>query len=160
MSNKDFFISYNKNDVQWAEWIAWVLEAKGYQTVIQAWDFRPGNNFILKMQEAASQCQRTIAVLSQDYLNSAFTQPEWASAFVHDPTGNQSTLLTVRVKPCELEGLLKPLIYIDLLDKPADEAEEALLQGVQLGRAKPNQAPVFPGAAAKTVPFPGNRVNP
>jgi hypothetical protein len=29
---KDFFISYNKTDRQWAEWIAWQLEGAGYTT--------------------------------------------------------------------------------------------------------------------------------
>jgi TIR domain len=33
---KDFFISYNKADLQWAEWIAWTLEESGYIVVIQA----------------------------------------------------------------------------------------------------------------------------
>ena len=47
---KDFFISYTKTDKAWAEWIAWTLEAAGYSTVIQAWDFRPGSNFVLEMQ--------------------------------------------------------------------------------------------------------------
>jgi len=35
-----FFISYNKADKTWAEWIAWILEEAGHNTVIQAWDFR------------------------------------------------------------------------------------------------------------------------
>ena len=39
---KNFFISYNKADRQWAEWIAWLLEEQGPLTVIQAWDIRPG----------------------------------------------------------------------------------------------------------------------
>ena len=60
--HKDFFISYNGADRQWAEWIAWQLEAAGYTTVIQAWDFRPGSNFVLEMQKASEQVERTIAV--------------------------------------------------------------------------------------------------
>ena len=40
---KDFFISYNKADRAWAEWIAWHLEETGgYSVAIQAWDFGPG----------------------------------------------------------------------------------------------------------------------
>jgi hypothetical protein len=30
--HKDFFISYNKADRRWAEWIAWQLEETGYTT--------------------------------------------------------------------------------------------------------------------------------
>jgi hypothetical protein len=50
----DFFISYTQEDRSWAEWIAWVFEEKGYAVTIQAWDFRPGGNFVLDMQKAAS----------------------------------------------------------------------------------------------------------
>jgi hypothetical protein len=45
----DFFISYNRADAQWAEWIAWQLEAAGRTTFLQAWDFRPGSNFVQAM---------------------------------------------------------------------------------------------------------------
>src|SRR5829696_4725671 len=43
----DFFISYTGADQAWAEWIAEQLEAAGYTTLLQAWDFRPGENFVL-----------------------------------------------------------------------------------------------------------------
>ena len=59
---KDFFISYNRADKSWAEWIAWQLEDAGYTTVIQAWDFRPSSNFVLEMHKAVTEAQRTIAV--------------------------------------------------------------------------------------------------
>ena len=78
---KDFFVSYTGVDRQWAEWIAWVLEEAGHTVVLQAWDFRPGSNFVLAMQQAAEQAERTIAVLSPDLLASRFTAPEWAAAF-------------------------------------------------------------------------------
>jgi TIR domain len=40
----DFFISYPVADRAWAEWIAWQLKEARYATVLQAWDFRPGDN--------------------------------------------------------------------------------------------------------------------
>ena len=51
---KDFFISYNRADRTWAEWIAWQLEEAGYTTVLQAWDFGPGSNFALKTRHPSS----------------------------------------------------------------------------------------------------------
>ena len=42
----DFFISYTAVDSSWAEWVAWTLEDAGFSTVIQAWDFRAGRNFV------------------------------------------------------------------------------------------------------------------
>ncbi len=41
------------------------------------------------MQEAAAQTDFTIAVLSETYIKSEYTQPEWAAAFSQDPTGKK-----------------------------------------------------------------------
>ena len=83
----DFFISYTAADKDWAEWVAWVLDESGATTTLQAWDFGAGSNFALEMHRAAGEAQRTIAVLSPDYLKSKFGAAEWAAAFIDDPTG-------------------------------------------------------------------------
>ena len=111
----DFFISYNSADRTWAEWIAWQLEEAGYTTVLQAWDFRPGSNFVLEMQRVATEAERTIAVLSPDYLGALFTHPEWAAAFAQDPTGEKGTLVPVRVRECNLEGLLGHGVFDEIV---------------------------------------------
>jgi tetratricopeptide (TPR) repeat protein len=140
---KDFFISYNKANKAWAEWIAWTLEESGYSVVIQAWDFRPGENFVLKMQEAAAGTRQTIAVLSEDYLKAEYTHPEWAAAFARDPQGKQRVLIPIRVKECDPEGLLASIIYIDLVGHAEEEARKEIIEGLKK-RAKPNEAPAFP----------------
>ena len=73
--SKVFFISYNGTDKAWAEWIAWQLEEAGFSTILQAWDFRPGANFVLKMQETSKEAEKIIAVLYPNYLNAVYTQP-------------------------------------------------------------------------------------
>ncbi|MHB8068046.1 MAG: FxSxx-COOH system tetratricopeptide repeat protein [Desulfobaccales bacterium] len=155
---KDFFISYNKADKAWAEWIAWELEAAGYTTIIQAWDFRPGGNFVLEMHQAAQKARRTLAVLSPDYLTSQFTQPEWAAAFAQDPTGAKGILVPVRVRELDLEGLLGQIIYLNLIGLDEEASRNALISGIEQRRAKPSSAPKFPGAARpKEAPrFPGS----
>ena len=143
---RDFFVSYNSKDLQWAEWIAWELEEAGYSVFIQAWDFLPGGNFVLDMQHATSQ--RTIAVLSENYLNAQFTHSEWAAAFAQDPTGRRGMLLPVRVGKCEPTGLLKSIVYIDLLGLDRAEARRQLLSrvgGMTRQRNKPGVPPDFPG---------------
>src|SRR5664280_2722718 len=65
-SNRDFFISYTSVDRAWAVWIAVELEKAGYTTVIQAFDFRPGSDFVHEMQTAVQNTRRTIAVLSPE----------------------------------------------------------------------------------------------
>lgn len=142
---KDFFVSYNRADRAWAEWLAWQLEAASYTTVIQAWDFRQGGNYVLDMQRAIEGAQRTLIVLSPDFLASQYTAPEWAAAFAKDPTGAQGRLLPVRVRDCQPTGLLAQIVYIDLVGtKDRDEARQRLLAGAASGRVKPDQEPGMP----------------
>ncbi|HYO49723.1 MAG TPA: FxSxx-COOH system tetratricopeptide repeat protein [Chloroflexia bacterium] len=158
---KDFFISYNKADRNWAEWIAWQLEEAGYSVVIQAWDFRPGSNFVLEMDKAAREAERTIAVLSEDYLKAIFTHPEWSAAFAKDPQGSKQALVPVMVRECNAEGLLNQIVHIRLFELDKQTALQELLAGVKLGRGKPLIEPGFPGAKAQPrlipmqPPFPG-----
>ena len=155
---KDFFVSFNKADRSWAAWIAWTLEEAGYQVVYQDWDFLPGQDFILNMQEAASNSRKTVMVLSDSYLQADFTQPEWTAAFVQDPRGDKRKLIAFRVAACSPPGMLAARIYADLVGLPPDEAKAAVLRAVSDElRAKPAVAPPFPGmAAAPAQPrFPG-----
>jgi TIR domain-containing protein len=153
---KDFFVSYTSADKTWAEWIAWQLEAAGYSVVIQAWDFRPGENFVVEMQTAASEAERTLLVLSDDYLKSSFGRSEWAAAFAQDPTGASRRVVPVRVKPCEPDGLLRAIIFVDLVGLSDEDARARLLEGVDHDRAKPETAPEFPGGAGAPA-FPGGQ---
>jgi tetratricopeptide (TPR) repeat protein len=160
---KDFFISYTGIDQQWAEWIAWQLESSGLTTVMQAWDFHAGGNFVLQMQEALVTTERTIAVLSPSYLEKAYTKPEWAAVFADDPTGTEGLLIPVRIKECELQGLHKAIVYIDLVNLKNDKAKSHLLQRIEQTtehtRLKPDTEPVFPGSAVHSMKkeprFPG-----
>ena len=153
MPTKDFFISYSNNDEKWAEWIAWQLEEAGYTTDIQAWDFAPGSDFVKKMHDATINAERTIAVLSNDYLESAFAQAEWGVAFSRDPKGEKGILVPVRVGECSPEGLLRSRVYIDLVGLTPAVAKNKLLKGIGQDRTrpvlesrqKPDKKPKFPG---------------
>lgn len=145
---KDFLISYNRNDRQWAEWIAWQLEESGYTTVIQAWDFGAGSDFVEEMDQAASQTLRTVAVLSDHYLASEYCAAEWHAAFADDPTGKLRKLVPVRVRECDPEGLLKVRNYIDLVGLDEAAAKEMFLAKLKNERTKPTSAPPFPAPSA------------
>ena len=147
-----FFVSYTGDDRDWAEWIAWELEAAGHAAIIQAWDFRPGNNFVLEMDEA-TKADHTIAVLSPSYMKAVYTKPEWAAAFAQDASGRRRKLIPVRVRSTELTGLLTQIVYIDLVGKDEVKARGELLSGVTEGRAKPQRVP-FPGLTVEPA-FPG-----
>ncbi|NWJ48743.1 MAG: tetratricopeptide repeat protein [Chloroflexi bacterium] len=146
---KDFFISYNKADKSWAEWVAWYLEAAGYSLTIQAWESLAGTNFVGYMHNAIISSQRIIAILSDNYLNSLYTLPEWAAFFADDPTGRQRLIIPVKVAECDPNklGLLKAIARINLVGKEEASAREELLEEIRKVLAetgKPTTAPPFP----------------
>jgi hypothetical protein len=153
----DFFISYTHADTAWAEWISYVLEEEGFSVIIQAWDFRPGKNFVLEMQNAAAKAERTLMVLSPDYLQSQFASPEWASAFGQDPQGQSAKLVPVMVRSCQPTGLLTSIVQIRIVGLDEKAAREKVLTGIDQKRAKPSARPPFPGTGAHVEhkDFPG-----
>ncbi len=109
---KDYFISYSHLDEKWAEWIAWEVENLGFSIIMQKWDFTPGTNFVLEMQSAAVSAKRIILILSNNFLKSNFTGPEWAAFFARDPDGSKRFILPIRIEDCTPSGLLGQIIYL------------------------------------------------
>ncbi|WP_264482881.1 TIR domain-containing protein [Streptomyces pinistramenti] len=145
----DFFISYSPADEQWASWIAWTLEEAGYRTVIQAWDFVAGTNFIDFMDRGVSESVAVIAVLSGHYGRSTYGRMEWQAALRAEPEEPERKLLTVRVEDIPIEGLLATITYVDLVGVADPETARGLLltrvgQAVE-GHARPGQRPGYPG---------------
>jgi TIR domain len=155
---RDFFISYTGTDITWAEWIADTLEQAGYTTVLQAWDFRPGENFIERMNQALAEATRVLAVLSPAYFASQYARDEWTAALVRE-RDQPDRLLPVRVATCKLPALLANRVYIDLVGLDEDHAVTRLRTGVDSGRAKPPGRRPYPASLAKAVAtaFPGRR---
>jgi hypothetical protein len=150
----DFFVSYAQADQTWAEWIAWQLEAAGYSTVLQAWDFVAGGDWIYQMQRATVATRRTIAVLSSAYLESVYSGAEWRVAFANDPTGEQGLLLPVRVEQVQPPGLLQTRVYVDLVGLSRQTARTRLLEGVR-PPGRPQREPPFPGSRPRDLAVTG-----
>ena len=137
------------------------MQAEGYSVILQAWDFRPGGNFVLQIDAAIKTTRRTVAVLSPDYLNpnAIYSYQELAATLVQDPAGPQGKVLPARVRECKPGGLLAPITYIDLVDLDSAAARSALLSGVRQSRNLPSIEPLFPGQASAMLPqtpsFPG-----
>ena len=120
--NVDFFISYSGHDEAWAVRIAGWLEEDGHSIRYQKGDCLPGTDFVRWMHKAVARAERTLAVLSPNYLTSDYTEAEWAAAWRKDPTGKRGTLVPVRILDCEPGGLLGTISYIDLVGLSADAA--------------------------------------
>jgi hypothetical protein len=147
----DFFITYSGKDEHWATWIAATLEAAGYTTTIQKWDFRPGDNFIAAMDHALTTCSHTIGVLSPSYLASVFTRAEWTAAYQQAVAGKPRAYIPVRIANCELTPLLGTLAYVDLVDIGEPEARRRLLAGVAERVLRDPADSSYPGGASEGV---------
>lgn len=151
--SRTYFISYNQADKEWAEWIAWIIEEEiGYKTIIQAWDFLPGNSWTEQMYSNLKKCTAVIAVLSDDFLKSKFAASEWQSAFAQDPIGEKRFLIPIRVKECKPDVLLNERIYVDLVGKEKSVSKKLIKDAIIGKRTKPIKEPKFPG---EEPPFPG-----
>jgi hypothetical protein len=152
--DREFFLSFTGADRPWAVWLLAELDAAGYSSVSQLRDFVAGSNFAVEMDQAARRARRTLGVLSPQALQAPFVRQEWAQRLAGDPTGEQRALMLVRVEPCEPEGLLGPVVYIDLvgLDEAAARARlrEELAAAVRGQRPLPAKAE-FPGGGPAAV---------
>lgn len=141
---KDFFISYNISDIAWAEWVAWVLEENNYSVTISAWDFRPGGNIVLDINQAIEDCQKTIIILSEDYLKAKEQQAEWASTFIQDPISSERKLIPIKVAHCHPKGILGGISQINLIGLESDAAKDLILESLRAERRKPILEPIYP----------------
>ncbi|MEU6735961.1 TIR domain-containing protein [Streptomyces physcomitrii] len=155
-----FFISYSPADEAWASWIAWTLEEAGFRTVIQAWDFVAGSNFIDYMDRGVSESAAVIAVLSRNYQGSRYGRMEWQAALRSEPDQPDRRLLTVRVDEAPVEGLLATITYVDLVGVPdARTARGLLLTRVEQavdGHARPGSSPSYPGGRSSATAASGH----
>jgi len=141
------FISYTHADEPWAKWIAAVLDEAGHEIILQASSFRPGENFVLRMQEAASSTDHTLVVLSSRYLGSGFGAVEWTAAFAADPTGVNRKLIPIAIEPIIAAGLWKAIIRVELYGKTEEAARGLLLDAVG------------PQYSRVNAPFPESRIS-
>ena len=130
---KDFFISYTGSDVKFATWVAEILEKNKYSVTIQAWDFRPGDNFVSKINEALKECKQLIIILSNKYLESGWCEIEWTSKFAEQVKLKETRIIPIRIEPINTlnQGLFAPVVYIDIVNKPEYEAEDIILAGIK-----------------------------
>jgi len=146
---ESIFVSYTGSDLAWAKWIGSCLLSAGYKVTAQYQDFIPGTNFVQEMDKAIQSTDRTVAVLSSDYLNSDFATIEWQAALRGDPVGNSQKLVPIRVERVKPKGLLGSVVYADLVGL-SEESATAVLLGALGASKRPS------GAIA---PFPGQQEN-
>jgi TIR domain len=145
----DFFISHagRGQDQEWAEWVAWHLEAAGYAIELDVWDWQTGQNFVIKMSDAMDRAERVVALFSAAYFQrSRYTTEEWSASMLHQP-GAEGRLVPLRIEnvpTAQVPAPLRPLLTKDLFGVGQEEALQVLLKAVS-GPGRPEVEPPFPG---------------
>jgi hypothetical protein len=115
----------------------------------------PGTQWANKMDHGLRAADVLIAVVSPDYVKSAFAVAEWQAKWRDDPDGRRRAVVPIVVRKAAVDGLLGGVTTIDLTefaDQGRDrdrevDARRRLLDGVGhafRGRAKPTVPPGFP----------------
>ncbi|MBV9142489.1 MAG: tetratricopeptide repeat protein [Pseudonocardiales bacterium] len=154
----DFFVSHAGRDRAWAEWVAWHLVEAGYTVELGCWDWAVGENFLARMYRALDAASRVVALFSPAYFEELrYTTEEWTSALVKGEGGHR--LVPVRVEPCAVPRLLRPLVCVDLVEVGEAEAVRRLVAAAR-GPARPDGKPVFPGRGRAGVLTEGGQAGP
>ncbi|SRR5579883_2630881 len=150
---KDFFISYNSHDQEWADWLAWTLGAAGYTVAAQSGGAWFTETAAVDARRSVAAAQATIVVVSERYLQSEYIRLEWASVFAPDLPRQPHNLIPIRVAECLPTGLLGQLAYVDLVGVPEDLAADFVLNAlrVRLQSAQGQNTPP-PGSIARSTP--------
>lgn len=130
MEIRDFFISYNKENKNYAKQIANILETNNYTVHIQAWDIRPSDDFMEKMNEFLENSRGFIAIVSGKYFESEYCKKEWWAAFNKYVTNKNYRFFSFRVEDVKMPELTKTIVWIDLMNIPEINFKKKILQTV------------------------------
>ncbi|MFC0527885.1 FxSxx-COOH system tetratricopeptide repeat protein [Phytohabitans kaempferiae] len=144
----DVFVSYAGPDRPWAEWVASQVEAAGRTVELDVWDWAPGSNAVLKMNDALTAGQ-VVALYSKAYFErDRFTGDEWTAVLAQRPDAEgRRRLVPLRLEDVKPPPVLAPLVYVDLFGLDEAHARDAVLSAV-LGPRRPTGPVPFPGAVA------------
>jgi hypothetical protein len=145
-TRKDLFISYAAPDRPWADWVAWHLQAAGFEVELDARDWAAGDNVVVRMRDALDAADGVIALFSPAYFeDTRYTTDEWSAALVRAGDGGHR-LIPLQVEPCRVPRLLGPLLRVELHGIGETEAVRRLLDAVQ-GPQAADDRPAFPASA-------------
>ncbi|MGW9448091.1 FxSxx-COOH system tetratricopeptide repeat protein, partial [Streptomyces sp. NPDC055632] len=143
-----FFISYAGSDRLWAEWVGWHLEKAGHQVILDVWDWRTGDDFVDRMDQALEAADAVVALFSRSYFEKGrWTQEEWTAAVAR--RGRVIPLALEPVTTDDVPPLLAAKLRKDLHGMDEATALTALREAIN-GGTRPADNPAFPGNTSMT----------
>ncbi|MFJ9109534.1 FxSxx-COOH system tetratricopeptide repeat protein [Streptomyces sp. NPDC102283] len=149
-TSQRFFISYAGVDRPWAEWVGWHLESAGHRAILDVWDWRTGDNFVERMDEALKQADAVVALFSKSYFDAErWTREEWTAA-----VARRERVIPLALEPLattDTPHLLAPRLHKNLHGLDETAALAALREAIN-GGTRPTSPPLFPGSTPTAQP--------
>lgn len=117
----DVFVSYNKAQEEWAEQLAVELDKRGFRVWFAKWTIRGGEVSSKAMRLGVEQSRHVVAVFSDEFLKSDWTDFELSIAILLDPSNKARKILPLVHTKCEPPRELARLSWIDFSDTHGEE---------------------------------------
>ncbi len=151
-TGRDFFISFNKADLAFAEALDRCLRAKGFTTFYYPRDLMPGSNIASWMDDALINSRQTIAVISPDYMkdDAQYSKAERYASWWDDPSGVKRKLIPILIREADLTPLLSMVSRIEVVGlDPESAAAKAVEFLCTAGEAEHRRSAQYDSARTK-----------
>lgn len=115
----DIFISYSHSDEEYARKIKKRLEdlCAGTKIFLSSESVNPGENFVSSIEDALTQAQYFLQILSPKSVMADWPLAERTAALLQDPSGRLGRVIPIIIEDCNLPPLLSIRQWIDLRKK-------------------------------------------
>jgi len=164
---KDAFLCHNRADKQWVRELGERIEQEEWggrklSVFLDEWDIQPGENILLKIDEALKRCRFVVVVLSPEMLRSDWCSLELTATLAQDPMNRQGRLLPLLRRDADLKTgerieippILRPFNHLDFRDDKDFARSFAKLVARIRGEAPPRRAGTSRLSVTAGVPLP------
>lgn len=116
--NYDIFISYNTADIEFAELLVNRIEQEPYsgrflKCFYAPWDIEPGENLLLRIENALQTSRFIGIIISPDWLKSDWTTLERSVPVYQDPAGIKARIIPILRRNCDIPASIQILKWLD-----------------------------------------------
>jgi len=125
------FISYNRGDVGFVDWLARSLVARRHNIWMDRWELNIGDSLISKIQGALTESDAILIVLSKHSVTSEWCKKELNSGLLRELEEKRVLVLPCLIEDCEIPLFLRDKLYAGFrkdFGKALTDVDDALLR--------------------------------
>jgi hypothetical protein len=148
----DLFVSFSKADTEFAERLVKRVESEPYNNRLfrcfyAPWDIQPGENILLRIEEAEPKSRFIGIIMSPDWARSNWTTLERSIPVYDDPAGLKARIIPILRRNCEIPPSIRILNWLDFTHEINFERElRRLLARLGGSSGRPNSEIKMSGA--------------